>query len=230
MNKLYGQYVNGTSLLHKLNAICKLLLFFLLIFCCILAHTPLGFLLMFGILGLLIFVSKLAPKQVFKSLFHLWSFFLLIFLMNAFFFSQEEPLWKWGIFTLTTLGMQQGFTILLRIIYIMILGNILLATTTPLEITAALSKLFHPLSVLKLPVDEIALIISVALQFIPILSEEAHTIKQAQIARGARFHSPHFFERLSSYPALILPLFLAAFRRADELSVAMEARGYHTIK
>ena len=114
----------------------------------------------------------------------------------------------------------------MHVALIMVLCNVFMCTTSPIEITGAIEFLISPLSLVKVPVEDIAMILGVALQFIPTLKREADTIKKAQIARGARFESRKLLERAKSYFPLIIPIFISAFRRAEELSLAMEARGY----
>jgi energy-coupling factor transport system permease protein len=112
----------------------------------------------------------------------------------------------------------------------MVLGSVLTLTTAPIDMTNALSSLLKPLKILRVPVEDVAMIISVAISFIPTLLEETDMIKKAQTARGARFESKKLIERALSYLPLLVPIFLAAFRRADELSMAMEARGYRNAR
>ena len=113
-----------------------------------------------------------------------------------------------------------------RLALILVLSNVLTCTTPPLEITGAIQTLLSPLRLVRLPVEDIAMILSVAVQFIPTLLEETDTIRKAQIARGARFESRRLHERAQAMLPLIVPIFLSAFKRADELAMAMEARGY----
>ena len=160
----------------------------------------------------------------------LWVFFIVIFLMNALFFSAENPRFSWWIVSLSDEGMRQGARVMLNVCFIMVLGNVLTSTTTPIDMTAALSSLLKPLRLLRVPVEDVAMIICVAIQFVPTLLEEADLIKKAQTARGARFESSKLTERALSYLPLLIPIFLSAFRRADELSTAMEARGYRNAK
>ena len=114
----------------------------------------------------------------------------------------------------------------LKLILLMILFHILMSTTAPMKITAALVSLLRPLGWLRLPVADLALMISVALQFIPTLMEETEMIRMAQTARGARFDSPRLRDKAESIMPLVIPIFISAFKRADELALAMEARGY----
>ena len=118
------------------------------------------------------------------------------------------------------------FFLLIFVMNALVLSNVLTCTTPPLEITGAIQTLLSPLRLVRLPVEDIAMILSVAVQFIPTLLEETDTIRKAQIARGARFESRRLHERAQAMLPLIVPIFLSAFKRADELAMAMEARGY----
>ena len=120
----------------------------------------------------------------------------------------------------------QGANIVCRVILIMILGNVLTSVTSPIEMTGAMETLLCPLALFGIPVGDVAMILGVALQFIPVFMEETELIQKAQTARGARFESRRLKDRAASVMPLVVPVFLSAFRRADELSVAMEARGY----
>ena len=227
-NDLIGQYSPGTSLLHRLDARAKLINLFLLAVSLVLVRNVIGY---FGICGLLVLLyhySGISVHPALSSTKKLSGFFLLILFMNAFFFSTQDALWQWWIFHLTKEGVWHGIQVIFCICPLMLLSNLLLQTTKPMEITAAISQLLKPLALFHLPSQEIAMILSVAVQFIPILSKEADTIKKAQIARGARFDSKCLTDKARSYLPLVVPVFLAAFKRADELATAMEARGYRS--
>ena len=146
--------------------------------------------------------------------------------MNAFFYSGEHCIWSWWIFRLSREGIRQGAMVVVHLILILVFCMVLTITTEPMEITHGLEELLSPLSKVGVPTEEIAMILGVAMQFIPVLGEEAETIRMAQTARGARFESKKLTERAASFLPLVIPVFLAAFRRADELACAMEARGY----
>ncbi|MFA6845500.1 MAG: energy-coupling factor transporter transmembrane component T [Sphaerochaetaceae bacterium] len=223
---LVGRFIPGKSLLYQLDARVKLVSLLLLLLAIIMAETARQYLLLLGAIGMILVLSAIPVRAALGSLVRMWQFFLIVFLMNAFFFTDANPLWTWGIFHLSFQGLAQGANVVVRILLVMVLSNILTCTTAPMEITFAGERLLRPLGCLHVPVEEVAMIVSVAIQFIPILGEEAQMIRKAQIARGARFESKNLLERATSLFPLVIPLFLAAFRRADELSLAMEARGY----
>lgn len=160
----------------------------------------------------------------------MWLFFLVIFLMNALFFDSADRICSWWIFSLSHGGLVQGANVVLRVMLIIIISNIFTCTTDTAEITFALNSLIKPLKFIRVPVEDVAMIISIAIQFIPTLLEETDTIRKAQTARGARFESKRLLEKAASITPLVIPIFISAFRHADELSQAMEARGYRNAR
>lgn len=222
-----GGYIDGNSLLHKLDAVVKLLCTFLLLASVIVSDTLVEYVLVIALITATAKLSAIGFRNVLRGVRHMWLFFFVIFLMNAFFFEAAQPLWSWWIFRFSFEGALQGFHVVLRVILAMILGNLLISTTSPLDIVGALETLLFPLKYVGVPIQDVAMILGVAIQFIPTFLEETDLIKKAQTARGARFESKKITERVQSMLPLIVPIFLSAFRRADELSVAMEARGYH---
>jgi energy-coupling factor transport system permease protein len=225
-----GHYLPGYSAIHRLDARVKMLSYLILLAAVISTSALWGYLLLIGFTGGIILLSGLPLSSALASLRRLWTFFLVIFLMNALFFNAGHSLWSWWIFHLSRTGILQGANVVLRLALLIVLGNVLTCTTAPLSLTAALESLMAPLKLLRIPVEEAAMIIGVAVQFIPTLSEETEMIKKAQTARGARFESRRLTERAASYFPLVIPIFLSAFRRADELSQAMEARGYRNAR
>ena len=227
MNKMpIGIYCPGDSLLHRLDARAKLSAFLLLATASVLTQSAWGYALLLAFSAFAAIVSHLSLQMILGGISRLWLFFLTIFLMNSFFFAGTDTFWSWGIFNLSLTGIYQGCRVILSLVAIMMAANIFLATTAPMELTEAIKALLKPGKLLRLPVNNIAMTISVAMQFIPTLSEEAALIKQAQTARGAPFESKRVWERILSFKSILIPIFVNAIRRADELSLAMEARGY----
>lgn len=227
---LTGQYVPGSSFLHRLDPRAKFFGFLFLVAASVIADNAAGYGIVAAFLLALLLGCRLNLRLVLGAVARLWSLYLLVFLMNALFFSAAEPIWHWWIFTLSVEGILQGLQVVGTIIPVMVCSNILTQTTRPLELTGAIQTFLKPLRLLRLPVEEIAMILSVAIQFIPTLLEETDTIKKAQIARGARFESRRLHERAAALLPLVVPIFLSAFQRADELATAMEARGYRGAK
>ena len=184
-----GSYMPGKSLLHRLDARAKFFSFLFLIVAVILTHSVVEYVVITLIWITLITLSGCPLRSVFSSLQQMRWFFILVFLTNAFFFNAENPLLKWWIFTLSQEGIAQGFQVIYRVILILVLSNLLTLTTPPLAITGAIQTMLRPLKLIRLPADDIAMILSVAIQFIPTLMEETDSIKKAQLARGAKLDS-----------------------------------------
>ena len=221
-----GQFIPGDSALHRLNAGIKLLCLLILLAAVILADAVAGYAVIVGLTALAVALSKLSARAALCSIRRMWLFFIVIFLMNALFFDAEQPIWQWWIFRPSIKGIAQGANVVLRVALLMVFGNVLTCTTAPIEMTRALIRGMRPLGLLRVPVEDVAMIISVAIQFIPTLLEEADMIQKAQTARGAKFESRRLSEKVVSILPMAVPIFLSAFRKADELALAMEARGY----
>jgi energy-coupling factor transport system permease protein len=220
-----GQFIPGSSPLHRLDARVKLACLLLLTAAAAAAASWVHFVLLILAAGAAAVLSRLPPGAILGQLRQLRWFFLTIFAMNAFFSGGGTPLWSWGILSLTAEGCARGAGVAARVALVLVFSGALTCTTPPLALTDAIEWTLSPLRLVRVPVDDAALILSAAIQFIPTLLEEAETLRLAQTARGARFESRNPLVRASCYPALAVPIFLAAFRRADELAMAMEARG-----
>lgn len=223
-----GLFLPGSSPIYRMNPNVKLLAFFLLVTAIILTNSLWGYALMIGLLVGLIWLSKIPWFAALGAVRRLWLFFLLVLLMNTSFFSTEDCWFTLWIFHPSLQGLLQGFQVVARVVLVLILSTVLTTTTAPLALTGALQWLLTPLRWIKVPTGQIAMILSVAIQFIPTIFEETDTIRKAQLARGARFDSPKLLEKAGAVLPLVIPIFLGAFKRADELSLAMEARGYRT--
>lgn len=221
-----GVYIQGNSVLHRMNASLKLFCFLTLSAAAVMANSLWGYILMTAVMTGVVQLSGIPCRAVLKPILRLWLFFAVIFVMNTAFFQTEHALWSWWIFHLSWEGMAQGANVILRVILIMALSGVLTAVTTPIELTGAIEAMLLPLKRIRVPVDDAAMILGVAVQFIPTFVEEADIIKKAQTARGAGFESRRLRDRSAAVAPLIIPIFLSAFRRADELAAAMEARGY----
>lgn len=177
----------------------------------------LGYALLLAVTAAVVAVCGLPLRTALASVARMGWFFLLIFVMNALFFATDDAIWHWWILTLSVPGIVQGAQVTVRLALILVMSNVLTCTTPPLEITGAIQTLLSPLRLVRLPVEDIAMILSVAVQFIPTLLEETDTIRKAQIARGARFESRHLHERAQAHAAADradLPQRLQACRRA----------------
>ena len=229
MNSLpIGMFRPGTSKIHALTALTKLLCLFILIASAIFSDSLLGYGVLFAFALLCAFLSGLRFCEAMAPAWRLRFFFLLIFLMNLCFFSPEGAWLRFGIFCPSRTGLMQGLNVVARVFFLLVMSNILTLSTAPLELCAALEQLLRPLGIIGVPTAQVAMILSVAVQFIPGLFEETDMIRKAQTARGAGFDSPRIRDKAAAVLPLVLPVFIAAFRRADELALAMEARGYRT--
>jgi energy-coupling factor transport system permease protein len=221
MNRMpVGMYLPGESFLHRLHPLTKLFGFLMLVAAAVFTDSLRGYALAFAFICWLIALSGIPPSICLANLRRVYWFFILILCMNAFFFESGEYIWRGWIFTLSAAGIMQGVNVAVRLVILIIAGGIFTATTPPMEITSAIRRLLMPLRFVGIPVDILALIISVAIRFIPVLSNESGMIIMAQRARGARLNK--------NMLPLLVPVFLCAFKRADELAMAMEARGYRT--
>jgi energy-coupling factor transport system permease protein len=221
-----SNYINRESVIHKLNPKIKLLLFVAMIVLIIVSKSVVMYGICFLIIVFCALLSKLKIDEMIGFLKRLWIFLLIILLMNSLFYSSDNPDFTFWIIKVSKQGFYQGLNIVLNVVLILLSANILLSTTSEIELMQGIKFYLTPLKYLKVPIDDVTLIISVAISFIPILMEESSNIKKAQIARGADFESHNLFKRASAVLPLVIPIFVSAFKRADELSQALEARGY----
>lgn len=225
-NNHYGGYINQKSPMHAADTRLKLLLFIGAIVLALLSKGGVMYLVDFALAFVFAILSKLKINQLFSFIKRLWLLLVLIFLMNFVFFAGGDALASFWIFKPSMAGLYQGAKIVCNVVLILMWAQIILATTPPMALMQGIDFYLAPLRLFKIKTDNLTLIISVAIQFIPILSQEADTIKKAQIARGAGFESKNLFKKAGAIIPLVIPIFVAAFKRADELSQAMEARGY----
>ena len=221
-----GQYYPADSVLHRLDPRVKFIGTFLFLISLFVADSFWGYLLATCFLGGIILLSKVPVKFMVKGLKPLFIILLITVLFNLFLIPGEE-LWSVGFLTIAVEGVQQAVKIGIRLIYLVIGSSVMTLTTTPNQLTDGLERILRPLNKIKVPVHEISMMMSIALRFIPILMEETDKIMKAQIARGADFESGNLIQKAKNMIPLLVPLFISAFRRADDLAMAMEARCYH---
>ena len=222
-----GQYFPGNSLVHRLDPRTKILAVVLYIVALFLADWFVTYAIMFVLLALSVKISTVPVKSLVRGMKPV--VFILIFtaVLNLFYTPGEHVLFQVWIFTVTLEGVQSAFLMVIRIL-MLIAGTFLLTyTTSPILLTDGLENLLGPLKKIKVPVHELAMMMSIALRFIPTLIEETDKIMSAQRARGADFESGNLIQRAKALIPLLVPLFISAFRRADELAIAMECRCYH---
>ncbi len=221
-----GQYFPGNTFVHRLDPRTKLLLVIVYIVALFLCKWFVSYGIMLTFLVTSIIVSRIRLKALFKGLKPLIFIIILTALLNLF-YSDGQVLVKWWIFTITKEGLFNAFFLVLRIM-MLVTGTFLLTyTTSPIALTDGLESLLSALKVLHFPVHELAMMMSIALRFIPTLIEETDKIISAQKARGADFETGNLFRRAKALVPILVPLFVSAFRRADELATAMECRCYH---
>ena len=221
-----GQFFPGDSIAHKLDARCKLLLVVVYIAALFTAKGVAGYGLVILATIAMVTVSRIPPKALFRGLKPVVIIIVFTAILNMF-FTTGTPLVKIGPVTITTEGLIRAGAMVLRIM-LLICGTFLLTyTTSPIALTDGMERLFNPLKKIKVPVHEMSMMMSMALRFIPTLIEETDKIMSAQKARGADFETGNLFQRAKALLPLLVPLFVSAFRRADDLAIAMESRCYH---
>jgi energy-coupling factor transport system permease protein len=220
-----GQYFPGNSFVHRMDPRAKILLmavYVVVLFC---AESALSYgLLLMGTL-FLICITRVSLKFYFRGLKPL--IFIMVFtgLLNMF-YAEGEPFWEIWILKFTWEGIFSATFMILRIVMMVLVMSVLTYTTSPLLLTGGLERLLHPLTYLKVPVHDFAMMMTIALRFIPTLLEETEKIMNAQKARGADFESGSLMRRAKALIPILIPLFVSAIRRAEELAVAMECRCY----
>ena len=221
-----GQYFPGDSLAHRLDPRTKILLTVLYIAALFCAKWFVSYGLAAMLLVTAVKVSGVAPKALVRGLKPILFIICFTAILNLF-YTPGEVLAAFWIFKITKEGVFTAFFMVLRIT-MLIMGTFLLTyTTSPISLTDGLESLLNPLKKIKVPVHELSMIMSIALRFIPTLIEETDKIMSAQKARGADFESGSLIQRAKALVPILIPLFISAFRRADELAVAMECRCYH---
>lgn len=221
-----GQYVPGDSVVHRLDARTKILSAFAFIVLVFFIETYVGYAWLALGLILVVFLSGIPVKFVLKGIKPLWIIILITVVINLFFSKEGTALISfWGI-TITDTGMRMAVFMAARLVLLITGTSILTLTTSPISLTDGLESLMSPLKAIKFPAHELAMMMTIALRFIPTLMEETERIMKAQKARGADFESGRLMQRAKALVPLLVPLFVGAFRRADELALAMEARCY----
>ncbi len=222
-----GQYFPGNSVVHRLDPRTKLIALILYIIALFSAGSWLAYGVVFAFLAGTIAVSKIPVKAFIRGLKPLIFILLFTGILNLFFTAGETVLVSFWKITITLEGVTRAIMMMLRIL-MLISGTFLLTyTTSPISLTDGLESLLNPLKKIRLPVHELSMMMCIALRFIPTLIEETDKIISAQKARGADFENGKLLERIKALVPIVVPLFISAFRRADELATAMECRCYH---
>lgn len=221
-----GQYYPVDSLIHRLDPRVKLFATMIYVISLFLYKGVAGLLLItMGLVGVVL-LSKVPFRYMVKGLKAILILILMTVIFNLFMTPGANVYWQWKFLKITDIGVQNALVITIRLIYLILGTSLMTLTTTPNQLTDALEKSLKPLNRIKIPVHTIAMMMSIALRFIPIFLEETDKIMKAQMARGADFETGTILQRARNMIPLLVPLFVSAFRRADDLAMAMEARCY----
>ena len=223
---IFGRYVPADSVVHRMDPRSKLLIIFLFVVIIFLANNGLTYALIAIYTFLLVGLAKIPVRFLYAGLKPVIWLVLFTLVLQLFFTKQGQLLYEAGPIKIYDEGVRQGIFISLRFFFLILLTSLLTLTTTPIEITDGLETLLNPLKKIRFPVHEMALMMSISLRFIPTLMQETDKIMKAQMARGVEFSSGPVKERMKAVVPLLIPLFVSSFKRAEELAVAMEARGY----
>ncbi len=226
INITLGQFYPGDSLLHRMDPRTKILLTVAMIVAVFLVRGFLGYVALFLYIAAAARAAKVSLKVLAKGIKPILFIILLTFFLNVFFAAGEDVIFTWKFITISWTGVKMAVYMALRLILLVLGTQLLTLTTSPIALTDGLERLFRPLSRIGFPAHELAMMMSIALRFIPTLLEEADKIMKAQKARGADFETGTLIQRARAMLPLLVPLFVSAFRRADELALAMEARCY----
>ena len=228
----FGQYYPVESPVHRLDPRVKLLSVVLYIVGIFFIQKFIGFAVVALFLLVAIACSRVPLMKVLRAVRAVLFLALFTAIISVLFYSGggEEPLWAWGIIKIYKGGLLSAARMALRLVFLVLGPSLLTLTTTPVELTDGLESLLKPLALIKLPVHELAIIMSIALRLIPTLTEETEKIMNAQKARCADFDTGNIFKRAKSLIPILIPLFVSSFRRADELADAMDSRCYRGAK
>lgn len=227
MNKLiFGRFIPGDSVIHKMDPRAKLLASFYFIGIIFLANNWQTYVVAAVFTILAILLSKISLRFFIRGVRPLLWLILFTVALQMLFTQGGEVYFKWGIISITEFGVMNGVFIFCRFVLIIFMSTLLTLTTPPLELSDAIEYLLRPLRVVKFPVHEVSLMLSIALRFVPTLMDETEKIMNAQRARGVDFGEGSLVQKMKAVVPLLIPLFVSSFNRAEDLATAMEARGY----
>ncbi|UFT99526.1 energy-coupling factor transporter transmembrane protein EcfT [Radiobacillus kanasensis] len=225
-NFIVGQYVPGESFIHRLDPRTKIALIFFFVIIVFFANSVGSY----GILTLFAIVvtvsTRIKPTFILKGLTPVWFLIIFTFILHLIVTKEGDILFQIVGYPIYSGAVIQGLAISLRFFLLILITSMLTLTTTPIEITDAIETLLGPFKKIRFPVHELALMMSISLRFIPTLMQETEKISKAQASRGVDFRTGPLKERIQAVVPLLVPLFVSAFKRAEELAMAMEARGY----
>lgn len=222
-----GQFYPVESYIHKLDARIKIISTLIYISALFLVDKYIGYILVTFFLGTIIYISKVPLKFILKGLKSIIIIVMFTVFINIFLSTGDTVLFQYGFIKITLEGLYLAGIMALRLIFLIVGSSMLTLTTSPIQLTDGIEVLMKPLKKIGVPAHEIAMMMTIALRFIPTLLEETDKIMNAQAARGADFETGNIIKRAKSMVPILIPLFISAFRRADDLAMAMEARCYH---
>ena len=225
-NFAIGQYIPGDSFVHRLDPRSKFLFIIVFAMVVFMANKTEIYGFLVAILLLCLFMSKLSLSYILRGLKPVWFLLLLTVILQLLLTKGGQVYVRWGWFSIEEEGVRQALFVSMRLGLLVVISSLLTLTTSPIDLTDGVERMFGPLKKWGLPVHEMALMLSIAIRFIPTLLEETDKIMKAQMARGANFDSGTLLSRAKAMVAIVIPLFISAFRRAEDLALAMEARGY----
>ena len=222
-----GQFVAGNSVIHKLDPRTKIVMMILYIAMTFLVEHIYFLAIPFVYLVVELLLSRISLKYILNALKPVRFLLILMFILNLI-FTKGETVWiDLGFWQITGEAFLQACFLTIRIILLVAGASMLTLTTSPLALTDGIERLLSPLKILRFPVHELAMMMTIALRFIPTLMDESEKIRNAQMSRGADFESGNVFRRVKSMIPILIPLFVSSFRKADDLAIAMESRCYH---
>ena len=224
-NITIGQYFPSDSVIHRMDARVKLVIMTVLIVFTFIAKSVPAALLIAAVSFVIMLITKIPVRMFLRSLKAIWFLVILTAILNMFYIN-GRVLWSLGPISITYEGVRMSCFIALRLVCLIILSSVLTFTTTPTELTGAIESLLSPLKIFGVRVHELAMLMTIALRFVPTLLEEADKIMSAQKARGADLESGGILTRAKALIPILIPLFVSAFRRAYDLALAMECRCY----
>lgn len=222
-----GQYFPGKSPIHRMDSRMKIVLTLVFIVMLFVADSMWGLLVGIGFTAFTYAVSKIPAKMILKSLKPIVPIIIFTAILNLFFIRTGNVLLHAGFVKITDNGVNTAVFMIVRIICLIVGTSLLTYTTSPIDLTDAIERLLSPLKKIKVPVHELAMMMTIALRFIPTLIEETDKIMSAQKARGADMETGSLIQRAKALIPVLIPLFVSSFRRAEELALAMECRCYH---
>ena len=222
----FGQFYPSNSLVHKMDPRFKLVITFAFIIVLFLINSIPGYIAAILFVLISIFASRVPIKLLAKNLKPLWFVLIFMFALNVFLTQTGNVLLSFWVVKITDEGLLRAVVMLIRLVMLIFFTGLLTLTTSPIQLTVGIESLFSPLKKIGFPAHEMAMMMTIALRFIPTLIEETDKIMKAQMARGASFDTGNLMQKAKSMIPLLIPLFVSAFRRADELALAMTSRCY----